>query len=499
MIAASDSRSTGRFSSIIQANPQLAQPHNFKAVTGHESASTNLSWVSVVGATGYEIQRSPSYYFLSVFTTVATISNGSTTNYIDKSNLINGQTYYYKIAASDSPSTGRFSSIIQAKPQLAQPGNFKAVTGHESASVNLSWVSVVGATGYEIQRSLDSSFISKFTTVATISNGSATNYIDKSNLINGQTYYYTIAARDSRCTGRYSPIIQANPQLAPPDNFKAVTGHESASIDLSWKRVVGATGYEIQRSSTNNYGAIFNRIAIISKTSTSNYIDKSNLINGQTYYYKIAANDGQSAGRFSPVINATAHVCPPFHLQVVPIYGSCAVFLRWGVIKEATGYYIKRSSTASTIPVEIIKTVSNGSVCSYVDQELTDGCCYYYIMTSKDGEDESVYTSNVVSVVSSVNEPSTSAEALSEEDKGADFGSSYQFNIILDRFSLEILPKINDKIERLSIESSFIKRILLVTNYPNLHALDLYDFEPETASTLFRQATTQFKILFANP
>ncbi|CAF4021254.1 unnamed protein product, partial [Rotaria sordida] len=65
-------------------------------------------------------------------------------------------------------------------------------------------------------------------------------------------------------------------------------------------------------------------------------------------------------------------------------------------------------------------------------------------------------------------------------------GSSYQFNIILDRFSLEILPKINDKIERLSIESSFIKRILLATNYPNLHALDLYEFEPETASTLFR-------------
>ncbi|CAF5022045.1 unnamed protein product, partial [Rotaria sp. Silwood1] len=306
-IAASDSRSTGRFSSIIQANPQLAQPDNFKAVTGHESASINLSWVSVVGATGYEIQRSPAYYFLSEFTTVATISNGSTTNYIDKSNLINGQTYYYKIAGNDSRSTGRFSSIIQAKPQLAQPGNFKAVAGHESASINLSWVSVVGAIAYEIQRSMDSSFISKFTTVATILNGSATNYIDKSNLINGQTYYYKIAARDSRSTGRCSPIIQANPQFAAPDNFKAVTGHESASIDLSWKSVVGATGYEIQRSSTNNYGAIFNRIATISNTSTSNYIDKSNLINGQTYYYNIAANDGQSAGRFSPVINATAH------------------------------------------------------------------------------------------------------------------------------------------------------------------------------------------------
>ncbi|CAF1638332.1 unnamed protein product [Rotaria magnacalcarata] len=67
--------------------------------------------------------------------------------------------------------------------------------------------------------------------------------------------------------------------------------------------------------------------------------------------------------------------------------------------------------------------------------------------------------------------------------------SSYEFNIILDRFSLEILPKINDKIERLSIESSFIERILLVTNYPNLHALDLYEFEPEAASTLFQDGS----------
>jgi len=66
------------------------------------------------------------------------------------------------------------------------------------------------------------------------------------------------------------------------------------------------------------------------------------------------------------------------------------------------------------------------------------------------------------------------------------YSSSYQFtDIILDRFCLEILPKINDKIERLNIESSFMERILLATNYPNLHALGLYDFAPETARKLF--------------
>jgi hypothetical protein len=65
--------------------------------------------------------------------------------------------------------------------------------------------------------------------------------------------------------------------------------------------------------------------------------------------------------------------------------------------------------------------------------------------------------------------------------------SSNQFtDIISDRFCLEILPKINDKIERLDIESSIITmdRILAI-NYPNLNALGLHNFAPETARKLF--------------
>ncbi|CAF5078858.1 unnamed protein product, partial [Rotaria sp. Silwood1] len=146
------------------------------------------------------------------------------------------------IAGSDSRSIGRFAPIIEGNPQLAPPDNFRAVTSHESASIDLSWTSVVGATGYQIQGSSTNNDEAIFTIIATISSTLTTNYIDKSNLINGETYYYKIAATDSRFTGRFSPILQAVPQLAPPDNFKAVTGDESASIDLSWTSVVGATG-----------------------------------------------------------------------------------------------------------------------------------------------------------------------------------------------------------------------------------------------------------------
>ncbi|CAF4929227.1 unnamed protein product, partial [Rotaria sp. Silwood1] len=84
--------------------------------------------------------------------------------------------------------------------------------------------------------------------------------------------------------------------------------------------------------------------------------------------------------------------------------------------------------------------------------------------------------------------------------------SSHQFtDMVLDRFCREILPRINDKIERLNIESSIMERILLATNYPNLHALGLYNFAFETANQLFcdgsyliRQFQNQISSLFIN-
>ncbi|CAF1050214.1 unnamed protein product [Rotaria magnacalcarata] len=65
-------------------------------------------------------------------------------------------------------------------------------------------------------------------------------------------------------------------------------------------------------------------------------------------------------------------------------------------------------------------------------------------------------------------------------------GLLYEFTrTILDRFCLKILPKIHDKIEFLSLESSSMKRILLLTNYPNLYEIGLYDIATEIAKDLF--------------
>ncbi|CAF3876551.1 unnamed protein product [Rotaria sordida] len=62
---------------------------------------------------------------------------------------------------------------------------------------------------------------------------------------------------------------------------------------------------------------------------------------------------------------------------------------------------------------------------------------------------------------------------------------------VLDRFCLEILPKIHHKIEWLDVESSSIERILLLTNYSNLNGLRLYDLTSERARDLFTDDNVQ--------
>ncbi|CAF5001026.1 unnamed protein product, partial [Rotaria sp. Silwood1] len=47
-------------------------------------------------------------------------------------------------------------------------------------------------------------------------------------------------------------------------------------------------------------------------------------------------------------------------------------------------------------------------------------------------------------------------------------------DIMLDRFCLQILPKIHHNIKWLNLESSSMERILLAANYPNLHQLDIF-------------------------
>ncbi|CAF2910550.1 unnamed protein product [Rotaria sp. Silwood2] len=60
----------------------------------------------------------------------------------------------------------------------------------------------------------------------------------------------------------------------------------------------------------------------------------------------------------------------------------------------------------------------------------------------------------------------------------------------LDRFCTKILPEIHCQIKWLGLESSSVKHILRVTNYPNLYGLGLFDIDLGTAQSLFVDASS---------
>ncbi len=170
-------------SNIVQIGV-LEVPSSVK-VAVRDYASSNLSWLAVNHATGYEIYRSTSKS--KGYKLIATTS----TSYYTNKKLDTGRTYYYKVRAYHTYSTKKiysgFTTVKSIKTVLLAPQKSKA-TKVKSTSIKVTWQKVSGASGYEIYSSTSKK--GKFTKIKTTKSLSYT----KSGLKKGKTYYYKIRA-----------------------------------------------------------------------------------------------------------------------------------------------------------------------------------------------------------------------------------------------------------------------------------------------------------------
>ena len=131
------------------------------------------------------------------------ITSISSDNYTH-SGLDNGTTYYYKVAAIDSVGTvGGLSSEVNAATPLPAPDNLSASGANNT--ITLRWNSVSGATRYTLYWDNASGIDSNDTAITSITNDNYTH----SNMDNGSTYYYKVAAVNSSGTGTLSSVASA--------------------------------------------------------------------------------------------------------------------------------------------------------------------------------------------------------------------------------------------------------------------------------------------------
>ena len=187
--------------------------------------------------------------------------------------------------AQISATAGGRRAVCAVTVTLARPSGFKAASaGYRS--VRVRWKKVAGASGYEVYRAASKN--GKYKKIATVKKSSATAYTDKT-AATGKKYSYKVRAFQTvsgkKQRGAYSATASARAVPAPPSlAFKKAS---STSIRLSWKRVAGASGYEVQISTAGKTKG-FQRLAVIKKGKATSYTTKK-LRRKKTYYCRIRA------------------------------------------------------------------------------------------------------------------------------------------------------------------------------------------------------------------
>ncbi len=149
-------------------------------------------------------------------------------------------------------------------------------------SVKISWKKDKKAKSYEVYRATKKN--GKYTKVKTTTATSYTN----GKLTTGKTYYYKVRAYGTldgqKLYGGYSSDVKARPVPAKVKASAKAIG--TWRIAVKWKKVSGASGYQIYKATTKN--GKFKKLTTVKGGSKTSYTNKK-LYKNQRYYYKVRA------------------------------------------------------------------------------------------------------------------------------------------------------------------------------------------------------------------
>ena len=150
--------------------------------------------------------------------------------------------------------------------------------------IQLKWNKVEGPSGYEIYRA--SSKNGTYQKIKTINNGNTLTFKNKKLKFNKKYYYKVRAFRKSETGTEYSELsntLTAKTRLAKPT--LKLKRKASSGMNISWKKVEGASGYQIRYSLKKKSGY---QSILIKKAKAGTY-RKSGLKPNKKYYVKMRA------------------------------------------------------------------------------------------------------------------------------------------------------------------------------------------------------------------
>lgn len=360
-IAAQNDGGEGELSREISVQLTSATPV-IASVTAGEGEAT-LVWPLVAAAESYHLYWN---------TTGGVSKSDKKVEYVSSAfihtGLVRGTTYYYRLSALNLAGESELSPEVSVTFAPLAP---VLQVRNDSEHVFLDWAAVSGASSYQVY----------WDTRPGISNAShkitdATSPFAPRDLQPGETYYYRVAAANAGGETLSTEVAAALRPAVPVIN-KA--DKASRQVTLQWAPVVGAQTYTLYWNTRGNVGLTDNKV-----TSVTFPWVHTDLSNGVTYYYRLAAKNIGGESALSPEV----HVVMPPDAPVVaaPQGADKRVTLHWNAVPSSTLYTVYWNTTGNVTARDEKVTTKD---IQWTHEALRNGGKYYYRVSAQNDGGES--------------------------------------------------------------------------------------------------------------
>ena len=372
-VSATNGTGYGATSTTVSIVTPLVTPANFTATVA-SATEVDLAWSANADATGYIIQRSQNG---TTWTTLTTPGVTGASNTFADTTVAADSVYYYHIAATNATGSSSYALVGPVTTLPAAP--VLTATVASSTSVTLTWTSQPNIVSYKVESSTDGGV-----TWATLSPAPTTTTTTYSSLSSNATYVFRVSATNTSGTSIPSLTRTVVTFLSAPNVFQT-TVISASEIDVNWNPVIGATGYNIQRSS--NGGTTWTALVTSSLTGASTVFADTTVAAGTTYAYRIAATN--ASGSSAWFAGTTVTSVPAAPTLTAAAASASSITLSWTAPASATGYKVERSSDGGTTWTTLTANQAAPTV-TYTSGGLLADTTYTYRVSAINGSGTSV-------------------------------------------------------------------------------------------------------------
>jgi len=348
--------------------PVMSRPSGLSATDGTSTTTVIVKWTAVAGARRYEVTRTRVGAGNPISDALTFNVNAGITT-IHDSQAVPGIRYAYSVSAVNDLGRSLASLTDEGWRNVGPPTGFGASDGTSATHVQLQWLSVAGATGYRVLRTLPGG---SQTQIALLDGKSTTTFLDTSTAP-GIVAIYQLQARTALGLSTLGDPEVGWRNAAPPATVTATDGTRTDGVDVSWGAVAGASGYKVFRA----VGTAAPTQVGTTSPSVRTFIDAA-ASPGTKFRYTVRAKMPAGDTAASAADEGWRNVAPPSGLGASDGTFSTHVHLTWTAHPqpEVTGYRVLRKiGTASEV---ILATVSGRTTVTLSDFSIAVGATGTY-------------------------------------------------------------------------------------------------------------------------